>query len=50
MMRREYISLATLCFALLLNACAQQELKAPCPDYGAHCKQTPINSWDYPQN
>jgi hypothetical protein len=49
-MKREHMTVATLFFALLLSACAQQELKAPCPDYGAHCKKTPINSWDYPGN
>lgn len=47
-MKRENMTIATLFFALLLNACSHQELKAPCPGFGAHCKQTPINSWDYP--
>jgi hypothetical protein len=49
-MKREHMTITTLFFVLLLGACAQQELKAPCPDYGKHCKQTPINSWDYPGN
>lgn len=29
-----------------LAGCAEQSLKAPCPQYGAHCSQTPVNSWD----
>ena len=33
--------------ALLLTACAKDTLKTPCPDFGAHCRKTPINVWDY---
>lgn len=42
--------ISTLLFVLFLSACTQQELKTPCPDFGVHCKQIPINSWDYPDN
>jgi hypothetical protein len=32
--------------SVLLVACASDNLKAPCPDYGASCDKTPVNSWD----
>lgn len=38
--------LITACFSTLLASCASESLKAPCPDYGKHCDQTPVNSWD----
>ena len=39
----------TLLLFLSISACgsAHKDLTAPCPNYGRHCPQTPINSWDY---
>lgn len=37
----------TLGVTLLLSGCANQPLKAPCPDFGKWCEKTPINSWNY---
>lgn len=31
--------------AVLLGGCAKPNLSAPCPNFGASCHQTPINSW-----
>lgn len=35
-----------LLLSVLLLGCASDSLKAPCPDYGASCDKTPVNSWD----
>ncbi len=37
-----------LCTLGVLSGCAKSELAAPCPNFGASCHQTPINTWDYP--
>jgi hypothetical protein len=31
----------------LISGCAQQNLNAPCPNFGMRCGQQPINSWDF---
>ena len=31
---------------LLLTGCAHNRLNAPCPHFGAHCHQVPVNHWD----
>lgn len=42
--------IGVLCFILVasvLSGCASTaNLKAPCPDFGAHCDKAPINSWN----
>lgn len=43
---RNIAALITMCLSTLLVSCASESLKAPCPDYGKHCDQTPVNSWD----
>ena len=35
---------------MILGGCARAELYAPCKNFGAYCKKTPINSWDYFDN
>lgn len=38
---------ALLQLLALLTGCASTQLKAPCPNFGAHCYKIPINNWDY---
>lgn len=46
-MKGLWLCIASACFAILLSGCAETTtLKAPCPDFGAHCDKTPINSWN----
>lgn len=37
-----------LCFGLMItmSSCASDQLKAPCPNFGARCKKSPVNGWD----
>ncbi len=46
-MRKQHYLIILLTSVLLLTACAKDTLKAPCPDFGAHCRKTPVNVWDY---
>lgn len=46
MLLSPFLILATLFTAVFMAGCASENLKAPCPDYGKHCDQTPVNSWD----
>jgi hypothetical protein len=49
-MKNKLLTKVLLLFLIcpILASCAKQELGTPCPDYGKHCKKTPINSWNYP--
>ena len=47
-----YLSKVTAVFAvlvgLLLSGCAStSELRAPCPDFGKHCNERPVNGWTW---
>ena len=46
---KKIISTVLLAIGILtLAGCAShQDLKAPCPNFGDSCQQTPINSWNY---
>ncbi len=37
---------ASIFLSIFLSGCASENLKAPCPNYGKHCDQIPVNSCD----
>lgn len=42
---KETMQLTVLLVITVLGACSKShELRAPCPDYGRYCAQTPINA------
>ncbi len=46
-MIKKLITAGLLVSSLMLVGCAKPDMKAPCPNYGTKCPQTPINSWNY---
>ena len=38
------LAMLIICVATI-TGCASRNLEAPCPNFGAHCDKTPINSW-----
>ena len=44
-MKKSYIGIVIVA-ALLLGGCAHENLKTPCPNFGASCSQKNINSWN----
>ena len=48
-MRKTIVTLSLFVFVGLLAGCAPNHLKAPCPNFGANCTKTPVNSWNYNQ-
>jgi hypothetical protein len=45
----KYLRILLVAMILALTGCAtnNSQLKAPCPNFGAMCHKTPINSWNY---
>lgn len=44
---KKIIGLLSVITLIALSACSKvPDLDAPCPDYGRHCHQIPINAWD----
>lgn len=46
-MKKQFTLIFLGLFCLLLNACSTTDLNSPCPNYGAYCDKTPVNSWNY---
>lgn len=45
-MKKVVITVITVTFIGLLAGCATDNRLAPCPNFGAHCHQVPVNGWD----
>tara|TARA_B100001964_G_C13811937_1_gene413458 strand:+ start:110 stop:265 length:156 start_codon:yes stop_codon:yes gene_type:complete len=46
--KKQLINLSLIAvFLTTLAGCAQDNIKAPCANYGKWCSKTPINSWNY---
>lgn len=43
---KKIIMITATSITLLLSGCAHQNLKTPCPNFGASCSQKHINSWN----
>lgn len=48
-MQKLLLTLTALAMATVLAGCAADNLHVPCPNFGAKCSKTPVNSWNYHQ-